>query len=460
MKKAQKAMCKFVAGFALIVITLWGCNEDMDKTGYDLLLPGDLVSARKVSIDKGSISSHTVLDERLRTNKPELSLLGTFNDPVFGKTTNDFAYQFRMPVYRDLTGVTIQSLTLTLLYHTTYGDIVTPQNLKVYELNDSLDADAVYYQDIDLKSMTKDQVLAEMSYVPKFRIDTTTQDTLFNIIKFTLDTSLAQRLIEFTVPATEEFPNDRFIEYFKGLYIEAGDLDQGGSIMKIVPGVVDAKKKILNTEMKLYFYKAGATKLDSTTLDSMIYSVNSASARVSRFEHDYTTTSFAANLNNLEQQDSLIYLQTTGGLSSKIFIPQLNLWKDSTNCAINKAELILQVDTSYIETLLMPPPEKLILSLIDSVGGIYSKKRTLIFPSDVAFSEEYYGGTYNKKDGTYRFNLAKHLQEIIKKVQYKDKNYGFYLTTDDKNAIFRRVVLKGATSKTGIRFDITYSKIK
>ena len=91
-------------------------------------------------------------------------------------------------------------------------------------------------------------------------------------------------------------------------------------------------------------------------------------------------------------------------------------------------------------------------------------KPNLIFPPDLYLSEAYYGGTYykpNKKTpGTYTFNLAKHLQDIIKRTKGKDFNYGFYLSTDDKNAIFRRLVLKGATSKVGIRFEITYTKIK
>ena len=92
-------MYKFVALFALLVIALWSCNEDMNKTGIDLLLPGDLVSARKITIDKASIAAYTVTDERLKTSNPLLSLLGTFNDSIFGKSTTDFAYQFRFEDY-------------------------------------------------------------------------------------------------------------------------------------------------------------------------------------------------------------------------------------------------------------------------------------------------------------------------------------------------------------------------
>lgn len=466
MKNVQKVMFKFVAVFALLVITLWGCNDEMNKTGYDLLLPGDLVSARKVSVDKASIKAYTVTDTQVKTNNPQLSLLGTFNDPIFGKTTTDFAYQFRLADFHDLTNATADSLILTLIYKDTYGATGTPQSLKIYELNTDLDPLATYYQDINLKSLSNNEVLAEKMYVPKFKLDSLTskygstklnpKDTVLQEIRFRLNASMVQKLMAFKAPAVipgqDNNVNDVFLKYFKGLYIEAGDMNQGGSIMKIFPSYTDPKLFVHNTEMKLYYHS------NDTTRDSIIYHVSSNSARVSRFIHNYSSTNFATNLDKMDQQDSLIYLQTTGGLSDKIYIPSLNNWKDSANCAINKAELIFPVDKSKIDTLIYPVPQKIILSLINSTGGIFSdeSKRILIFPSDLALSETYYGGTYNKTAGTYSFNLAKHLQEIIKgKGEFK--NYGFYLSTDDKNAIFRRVVLKGSSS---IRFEITYSKIK
>jgi len=457
-KKAQVLLYKFVAGFALFVITFWGCKEDLNKVGYDLLLPGDLISARKDSVDKSTVKSYTVMDELLRTNKPKNILLGTFNDPIFGKTTTDFACQFRVDTLKDLTGAIIDSLVLGVFYKEIYGDRVTPQNLKVYELNSALNGNdtITYYQDINLKGMANNEVLAEINYVPKFDtiIKKAIVDTVEQEILFKLNLSWAQKfktindsLRKVHAPTNV---NDVFINLFKGLYIEAGDLNEGGSVMKALGSV-----------MKLYYHNAKDTLVAK-------YKINSNSARTSRFVHDYSTASFkpySASFNpnpdsNLDQQDSLIYLQTTGGLNNKIYLPTLSNWKDSTGCAINKAELIFQVEKSAIDTSLYPVPRKIILSLInDSLGNVYSDaaKQKLIFPSDLDLGEAYYGGYYNKADGTYRFNLANHLQDIIKG---KKRNFGFYLTTDNKNAIFRRLVLKGATSKTGIRFNITYTKIK
>jgi hypothetical protein len=195
-----------------------------------------------------------------------------------------------------------------------------------------------------------------------------------------------------------------------------------------------------------------AIHFHTSKTDSLIYkyNINSSSARVSRFAHDYSKTAIAAHLDKTDVQDSLIYLQTTGGLRTKILIPNLGTWSDSTNFAINKAELVFQVDSTITDLTKFLPSEQLVLTAIDKDGKEY-------FPSDLAFSSLYYGGTYNSADKTYRFNIAKHMQEVIEK---KKENYGFYLSTAFRSSSFRRVVLKGSTSKTGIKLNIAYSKIK
>ena len=466
MKKAKAVMVKFVAGFALIVITFWGCKDELNKTGFNLLLPGDLITARKIMVDKTTIKSYTVLDDGLHTNKPSYNLLGTFNDPIFGKSTTDFACQFRVDTIHDLTGAIADSITLSLFYKEIYGDKVTPQNLKVYELNSDLyGADTyIYNQSINLKGLAYPEALSEIMYVPKFKLDSLTslygstklipKDTLEQEILFKLNNSLADKLImindSLQKVKSPNNVNDILLKLFKGLYVEAGDLNEGGSIMRV-------RTLAAGSIMKLYYHNAKDTLVAK-------YKINSTSARTSHFEHNYSTTRFYTNLNKTQEQDTLIYLQTTGGLSDKIYLPTLSTWKDSVHCAINKAELIFRVekgikntaDTSFYSDWVYRYPERLKLSLIDANGSILDTLGNVIIPSDYALGDAYYGGYFSVTDSTYRFNLANHLQEIIK----GKGNYGFYLTTDFKNSIFRRLVLKGARSKTGIRFDISYSKLK
>ena len=451
MKKESTVIYKFVFGFALMVITFWSCTDELSKAGLGLLPTGDLIHVGKV-IEKATIKAYTRTDEKQRTDEPAYNLLGTFNDPVFGKTTADFACQFRLTGYPDFSkNAQIDSLVLYLLYMEVYGDTLTPQKLKVYELASDLDIDQKYYQDINLKGLAKGEILGEKNYVPKFKLDSLSttygstkkspKDTVIQEIAIKLDQKLIQKLMAADEATWSD--NDKFMQYFKGLYVEAGDLNQGGAIMKIYT-LASGSRMVMhyhNSENDSLYYN---------------YNINENAARVSRFAHDYSTTAFAANLDKEVAMDSLIYLQTTGGLRTKILIPNLGTWSDSTNFAINQAELIFQVDTILSDTAKYLPPEQLVLT---AIGLDDEGKEIEYLPSDVAFSSSYYGGTYNSTDKTYRFNIAKHMQEVIEKKEGKE-NHGFYLATAFRSASIRRVALKGATSKTGIRLEITYSKIK
>ena len=448
MKREIAAKYKFAIGFVGMVMIFWGCTNDINDLGKNLLLPGDLVHVRNYS--ERNIKAYTVSDGNQRTDEPGYNLLGTFNDPLFGKSTSDFACQFRLSAYPDsLKAIAkqpvIDSLVLVLLYKEVYGDTLTPQQLKVYELGSDLDIDQKYYQDTNLKSMSKGELVGAKNYIPKFKLDSLSttygstkkvpKDTTVQEIRIKLNQNLLNKLM--AADSLTWSDNDKFIKYFKGLYVEAGDLNQGGAVMKI--GTLAS-----GSNMAIHYH---TNKTDSLTY---IYNLNSSCARVTRFAHDYSKTAFAAHLDKTDVQDSLIYLQTTGGLRSKILIPNLGTWSDSTNFAINRAELIFQVDSTITDLTKFVPAGQLVLTAIDKDGKEY-------FPSDLAFSSLYYGGTYNSKDKTYRFNIAKHMQEVIEK---KKENYGFYLSTAFRSATFRRVVLKGATSKTGIKLEIAYSKIR
>jgi len=447
-KREIAAKYKFVIGFVGMVMIFWGCTNDINDLGKNLLLPGDLVQVRNYS--EKNIKAYTVSDGNQRTDEPGYNLLGTLNDPIFGKSTVDFACQFRLSAYPDsLKTISknpqIDSLVLVLLYKEVYGDTLTPQQLKVYELGSDLDIDQKYYQDTNLKSMSKGELVGAKNYIPKFKLDSLStdygstkaapKDTTVQEIRIKLNQDLLNKLM--AADSLTWSDNDKFIKYFKGLYVEAGDLNQGGAVMKI--GTLAA-----GSNMAIHYH---TNKTDSLTY---IYNINESSARVSHFAHDYSKTVFAAHLDKTDVQDSLIYLQTTGGLRTKILIPNLGTWSDSTNFAINRAELIFQVDSTITDLTKFVPADQLVLTAIDKDGKEY-------FPSDLAFSSLYYGGTYNSKDKTYRFNIAKHMQEVIEK---KKENYGFYLSTAFRSATFRRIILKGASSKTGIKLEIAYSKIK
>jgi hypothetical protein len=293
--------------------------------------------------------------------------------------------------------------------------------------------------------------LAEYEFTPKVELDSTTKDTLYQLLEIPLDMMLAEKLMG--ADSTDVANNDAFLQFFKGLYFESEQLtEDGGTILTLEA----ASNSSFQGSALAVFYNNDSNRV-KTKPDTLLmpYVISEFSARVNRFTHDYSGTAFEANLNSVTSQDSLIYIQATGGLQSKIFIDNLSNWKDSVTLrgpdtisyGINKAELVFQIDTTISDVKKFPPPEQLLFTVIDSVGGEY-------LPVDYVFSPDFYGGGLNS-DYTYRFNITQHFQQII---DGEVANNGFYLTSAWKNSEASRVVLKGSGSKTGIRLIITYSK--
>ena len=250
--------------------------------------------------------------------------------------------------------------------------------------------------------------------------------------------------------------HDIFLEYFKGLYIESEQqTSQGGAILTLE---TLSSGNFAGSGVVLFFHNDSLkSETDSTKARVLLmpYVVTQYSARINRIVHDYTNTPFYTNLNSEIIEDSLIYIQSSGGLCSRILIENLETWKDSMRIVdndtlrygINKAELIFQIDTLASQVHRFTPPGQL-LFLVDTIGG------ELKLPIDYVFSPSFYGG-YLQKDYTYHFNITQHVQQII---EGKAPNHGFYLVPAYKNNQANRVVLKGSTSKTGIKLNISYSK--
>ena len=466
MKRKLATQSKLAIVFTLLAIGLWNCQEDPNGTGMELL-PGSDVKTVRQDVEKESISAYTEKDMLLRTDEPSYNLFGTFNDPLFGKTTSHFATHFRLGGYPDFKDITqVDSLVLHLLYKEIYGDTITIQTLKVYELEESIFIDKTddkettdypYYQDINLKELANPNPIGELSFRPLFRLKTENnkKDTIIQDLAIRLDDALAQKL----AGASEEdmVNNDAFTSFFKGLYIESQDIDNGGTLISL--NTLGA-----GSHMRLYYTHQ---EDDETLQDSVIYHINKNAARINSFTHDYTNTPFADQLNeHPSEPDSLIYLQTTGGLRTKINIPTLDNWKDSVTITpenkkipyvINKAELIFQVDTVASDFHNYKIPSSVVLSAIDG-SKEEGDEGYLYLPHDFTVSPALYGGFYNSEEATYNFNITHHLQKIIEEEDIT--NDGFYLSTLYQNERARRVVLKGSSSHVGIRLEVTYTILK
>lgn len=442
MKNNTKYNYQFLIGLVIVVLAITSCETE-NNFGIEVLPKDDLISVKKVIL-KDDISSYTFNEKLIETDEATKSLLGSLNESTFGVSEINFAAQFRLQFFPDFgENPVADSVRLILRYRKVYGDTITAQTFRVYELESALDIDAEYFQDVDLKSMASDFLLGETYYTPQITTDSAETQIYQQIFAIPLDKSLAERLVN--ADSSQLVNNEVFLEFFKGLYIETESQSiEGGAILSLDAISSDS---YLGSGLVVYYNNdenKAATEPDTLFMPFLI---SANSARVNNMSHDYSGTPFEENLNSELVEDSLIYVQSTGGLRSRILIDNLSTWKDSVNIAINKAELIFQVDTIASDIHNFFPPTQMLFTVVDKNGDEF-------LPIDYVFNPEYYGGGL-RSDYTYHFNITQHLQQIIDGTA---ENYGFYLTPANKNSEANRTVLKGSRSTTGIKLVITYSK--
>jgi hypothetical protein len=419
----------------LASFVLWGCKKGDPSLGVNLL-PGVKILDTRFHRDSTTI----LTDSKIRVESPKYNLFGSFNDPVFGRTDASFASQFRIvynPVFKPLnSNQSPDSVFLYVAYKNVYGDTVTSQSFKVYELTGSLNTETKYLSSYNVKNLASTVSIGSGSFIPKFRLDSLTGDTLEHTIKIRLDADFGKKL--FKIDSSKMVSNDVFINEFKGLYFESTPISSKGSLVSIDP---------LKTMIALYYTKL---RNDSVVKDSVGYFVTANSANVSSYTHDYTTARFIPNLNQATNHDTLIYIQPTGGIKSRIKVSSLSNWKDSANYTINKATLTFHVDTTVSDYRKYLIPGRLFL-MRDSTN-------IELFPRDATISNSYYGGYYDAASASYSFNITQHLQDLINGTI--KTNEPFFLIQPERTASARRVVLKGFGSSKAVKLSVTYTKYK
>lgn len=381
-----------------------------------------------------SIRSFTFTDEKIRVDHPGFNYIGSFNDPLFGLTNGSFAAQYRItsnPDYEET--ATLDSIILRLTYKRIYGDTATRQTLKVYELVSDLDYDAKYLSSFDLKSLASPTVIGTASFIPKFKTDSAQTDTTTQYIRFRLDPALGNRLLQ--MDSLSMVSNEEFLKHFKGLYVESVSADRKGTLVGLSAG---------GSAIGIYYH----TETKDTLFFS--YSVTSNSANVAAFSHDYSKAVFGQHLNQELIQDSLTFLQPTGGTKVKINIPSLSKWRDSTDFIISRASITIFVDTLVSDVRRYGIPSNLYLKYMDASGNE-------VFPKDSELSPAYYGGSYDPYTASYSFNITRHLEQIINN---EIESTSLYLVHSDRKGSPYRVVLKGGNSSRPIELEVKYNRVK
>lgn len=373
----------FILGFI-------SCNKDDDSLiGMNIIPGGDRIS---LFCDTLSVNFYTVKEDNVEVTDKSLSPLGSYIDPVFGFSKASFATQFKLPVSNvDFSKVeNVNSLILNLRLHSVYGDSITSQTVNVYRLNKDLDPAETYTS--DFKFQPGEYQLLTTTTLKLDPSDTT------RTVKLELPRELANEFVK--SENKDHFKNDStFKAFFKGLYFETVDVANGGGVFSF--GLTDTKTKMI---MKYN---------DSLEFNFLI---DSKLALIKMFEQDYTLASTelinAINDNTLH---NYFYVQGLGGVKTKLSFPELETLFDSTNIAINRARLVVNLKQNTGEDE-FAPPVRLTLMKKDSDGNFG-------FVDDQRLSIKIFDGTYNTTTYSYTFNLTLHIQDLVK----GDKDSEIYL---------------------------------
>jgi hypothetical protein len=393
--------------------------------------------------DTCTVMAFSKIEDSVRTDETVYNILGCYLDPEFGKTTANIYSQYRIPTNNVNFGTAPQldSLVLSLTYKGYYGDTTMPMKIKVYELYDNLFKDSTYYSNKTMNGIE----IGSKTFMPRPTDSVMILGKKYGAhLRIKLNASIAQKFFNASGQATMA-DNNAFLDFFKGVKIEASAVSSGGALLLFDLGASLSRMTL--------FYK-------NATEDSLQFNflVNEICARFNHYDHySYAHASNEFKKNLVASHDTLtsgkknLYLQAMGGVKVKILFPFIKNLVANNQVAINKAELIMNVNDLGLSSMPFGPPGKLALVKYNGNG-------TNTFVIDQFEGDTHFGGSYNSSSKQYRFNITRYIQGILNNTI---TNEGLYLMASGAAIYPNRVILKGTDIANSGRFKLrlTYTKI-
>jgi hypothetical protein len=441
-------LLSLVVSGVVLSLVLNSCKKDPYSLGLDLLPPSDTLSVK--TIDTATVIAYSVIQDSVRSDETTNSMAGSLMDPVFGITTASFCTQVRLSADAPDFGTNpvMDSLILMLKYNGIYGDSTSTQNFRVYELSEDINIDSAYYS--NREPAHYGVPIADYTFTPDLKdsvkVGTSKLAAHLRINLGKVSRYFGNKLLY--APAGMVANNTSFIQFMKGLYIEASARSGNG-------GILIFNMNTALTKMTLYFH--------NSTDDSLQFDfwINANSARFNRLDHDgYKSADPLLRTQVLNHDTTLgrntLYIQGLGGIRTRVRIPFLSDFRKLGNIAVNNAILVfknVETDTT------LAPPSQLHMFIVDSLGRL-----GIIIDSDEG--DAYFDGYYHKTERTYKFRITRQVQNVI---LGKLKNYDFYIMANNpvnNELIPNRVQVIGtnpllpASPGDRIQLQVTYTKLQ
>lgn len=417
-----------------LVTLIWSCKKEPDLLGLDMIPESDLLNHE--FIDTTTIIAYTVMEDSLRTDVMTTNLLGSVSDPEFGTTTASIYTQFRLSSTNVSFGTNpvVDSMILTIPYKGNYGDTLAMQNIRVYELDDTLSQYKLYYHISTVP--VSSQIVGQASFVPNtWLADSVDGVKIYPHMRIALTQEFANKLL--TSDSATLATNTNFTKVFKGLYLTSEDATTPGSGAIMYLDLNHSQSKIT-----LYYHNSSDTLTEE-------FLINSNSVKFNHYNHfNYTGANpllldqFAGNPTSGREK---LFLQSMGGAKIKLEFPYLESLSKK-KIAVHEAALILEnenPDDFY------PMPSLIGIRTFDTAYHVLP---------DESEGSSYINGiaVTNSK---YRIRITRYVQNRL--LHPEEADDPLYIIAAGSSLSSNRAVIKGTAAGAGrMRLLIYYTEVE
>lgn len=410
----------------------FSCKKDNGVLGVEVQPSEDGINAS--FIGNLTVTAHSIPYDSIASFNDGLKYIGNNMDPHFGRTdvglyTNTSITTTDLNFGDDAT--IIDAEMIFVLQNDWVGDKTANLTYSVFPVDSNLNNTRVYYS-TNTHLHNKTMINSHTCTFTTMVIPGSTSSAEVPVLRIKIDTAYASSILHDTKNLAN---NGVYQEKYKGYYISSSIV--GGTEGTIFQANLDNDFSGLHL-----YYKNAALPNDTIDFNFMFKGSNQVRFNTVKFEHNQ-------NLKNqfldTAQGSTALYLKGLGNTKLKIQIPFLQHYGDTFEIAVNRAELILNVDPSFTGSGNYTKPPRLTLLSTDSLS-----RET--FLEDLLSSADYarYDGAYDEVNNRYVFNLAREAQSVFNGTK---KNRAYYLVVANTELSLKPVYVQGSKDLVSIRRD-------
>ncbi len=437
---------------------LVSCKKDHSILGTDVQPEIDALNT--FFTDTSTIFAFTKkYDVAIASFNDGYKYLGSNQDPIFGRTDIGLYCNATINLTNVSFGTDANLISSELIFAVPInsdfvGDSATHLTYSVHPITTKLNTSTVYYT-------SNDSLYNKNSPIGGGKVGYSIYNGLY-VVRIPIDYNFANSIFQNPQSLVD---NSVFNEIYKGFYITTKSSTLNSSSQGII-----AKFNLDDPNSGFFFRYVNGSP--SAVKDYKSFQFNFSGSNAVRFNTSHYQPnlggifSFTQQYNNIDTTlgNQNLFLKGMGGTLLKLKIPNLDFLKkysDTVRIAVNRAEIILNIDPTFSFTNQYYPSAKLALLPLDSLGR---ENYALDQLTSTGFSR--YDGNYDSEKQRYVFNIARHIQSILNGTK---KNYGFYVVVADANRLYtsrrdnfiNRMILAGSNN-TALKpkFNLSYIKFK